>query len=176
MRTAAMLIFASLLAPILPASAQERKEAPEPAFYKAEFTIRDGSQAAAKGRRYTMFVGTNEKGFFRVGDKVPYATNSFQPGVGTATTQYTYLDTGVNIECRLHESDGKVSVNADFDISAVALNERAASPTTPNPTVSSMRLGIHALLNPGKPTQVAFIDDPVSMRKFEIEATITKVN
>jgi len=78
MRSPAILALVSLLAPILPVHAQEKTA--EPTVYKVEFAIRDGSQAATQaGRRYTMLVGANEKGIFRVGEKVPYATSSFQP-------------------------------------------------------------------------------------------------
>lgn len=126
MRSPAILALASLLAPILPVHAQEKTA--EPAVYKVEFAIRDGSQAAQTGRRYTMVVSANEKGIFRIGEKVPYATSSLQPGIGGAgpqpSMQYTYLDTGVNIECRLRELNGKITLNADLDISAVRQHEK----------------------------------------------------
>lgn len=179
MRNPMILMLAGLLAFLLPAHAQEKPA--EPAVYKVEFAIRDGSQAAAQtGRRYMMLVGANEKGFFNVGDKVPYATSSFQPGIGGAgpqpLMQYTYLDTGVNIECRVAELNGKITLNAQLDISAIHLHDKAASMNPPNPTVAAIRLGVRALMNPGKPTQVISMDDPVTMKKFDVEATVTKVN
>jgi len=181
MRNPAILALFSLLAPILPADAQQDKAA-EPAVYKVEFAIRDGSQAAAQaGRRYTILVGANEKGFFNVGDKVPYATSSFQPGVGSAgpqpLMQYTYLDTGVNIECRVAELNGKIMLNAQLDISAIHQHDKPAAMNPPNPTVAAIRLGvIRALMSPGKPTQIVSMDDPVTMKKFDVEATVTKLN
>jgi hypothetical protein len=70
MRIPAILALASLLTPILPVHAQEK--AAEPTMYKVAFAIRNGSQAAAQtGRRYTMVVSANEKGVFRIGEKVP---------------------------------------------------------------------------------------------------------
>jgi len=179
MRSPAILALVSLLAPILPVHAQEKTA--EPTVYKVEFAIRDGSQAAAQaGRRYTMLVGANEKGIFRVGEKVPYATSSFQPGIGGAgpqpLMQYTYLDTGVNIECRLRELNGKITLNADFDISAVRQHEKADTLHPPNPTVDAIRLGVSTLMSPGKPTQIVSMDDPVTMKKFDIDATVTKLN
>ncbi|HXI43100.1 MAG TPA: hypothetical protein VNH83_24170, partial [Bryobacteraceae bacterium] len=69
MRIPAILALVGLLAPVLPAAEEKPGD---PAVYKVEFTIRDGSQAAAQsGRRYTMLVGANEKSYFNVGDKVP---------------------------------------------------------------------------------------------------------
>jgi hypothetical protein len=183
MRTAVTFILATLLAPVMPGHAQEKKESVEPTVYKVEFTIRDGSDAAAKaGRRYTMFVDTNGKSAFQVGDKVPYTTGAFQPAIGTGTslrvgTQYTYLDTGVNIDCWLKESNGKLALSANVDISAIVQPARSAATDIPNPTVASIRLsGARAVLTPGKPALVASIDDPVTMRKLDVEATVTKVN
>lgn len=180
MRNPAILALFSLLAPILPADAQQDKPA-EPAVYKVEFAIRDGSQAAAQaGRHYNLLVGANEKGFFNVGDKVPYATSSFQPGVGGAgpqpLMQYTYLDTGVNIECRLTEMNGKIMLNAQLDISAIHQHDKAAAMNPPNPTVAAIRLGVRALMSPGKPTQIVSMDDPVTTKKLDVEATVTRLN
>jgi hypothetical protein len=179
MRIPAILALASLLAPILPVHAQEK--AAEPAVYKVEFAIRDGSQAAAQtGRRYSMLVGANEKGFFNVGDKLPYATSSFQPGIGAAgpqpLMQHTYLDTGVNIECRVAELNGKITLNAQLDISAIHQHDKVAAMNPPNPTVAAIRLGVSTLMSPGKPTQIVSMDDPVTMKKFDVEATVTKLN
>jgi hypothetical protein len=51
MSNTTLLLAAALLAPASAAYAQER---PETAVYKAEFNIRDGTDAAAKnGRRYS---------------------------------------------------------------------------------------------------------------------------
>ena len=109
MHRIAMLVFAGLLIRILPITAQDNNAVDATAVYKVEFTLRDGSDAAAKsGRRYVLVVMTNGKSVLRAGDKVPYATGSFQPGQGTAmATQYTYLDTGVNIDCALRNVSGK---------------------------------------------------------------------
>jgi hypothetical protein len=179
MRSPAILVLASLLAPILPVHAQEKTA--EPTMYKVEFAIRDGGQAAAQtGRRYTMVVSANEKGIFRIGEKVPYVTSSFQPGIGGAgpqpLMQYTYLDTGVNIECRLRELNGKITLHADLDISAVRPHEKTETLNPPNPTVDAIRLGVSTLMSPGKPAQIVSMDDPVTMKKFDVEATVTKLN
>lgn len=177
MRNPAILALVSLLASVL--HAQERPG--EPAAYKVEFTIRDGSQAAAQaGRHYTMLVGANEKGYFNVGDKVPYATSSFQPGVGSAGPplgmQYTYLDTGVNIECRITEMNGKITLITQLDISSIHQHDKAVSMNPPNPMVAQIRLGARALMSSGKPLRIVSMDDPVTMKRFDVEATVTKLN
>lgn len=164
-----------LLAAALPVSAQEPKVPPDIAVYKVEFHLRDGNDAAAKaGRRYTMLVNTTGKGTFRVGNRVPVATGSSQPGL--VNTQFTYIEVGVNIDCWIREANGKVSLRADLDVSSIVQPDKAAIPAVPNPIIGQLKINVDALLNVGKPTVVASIDDPVTLRKFDVEATVTRVN
>jgi hypothetical protein len=185
MRITAALLLAGLLAPALPSHAQERREIGDPVVYKTELNIRDGSAAAAQsGRRYTILIDTTGKGTFKVGNRVPYATGSFLPGPGPGVpgmpplvnTQFQYFDVGVNIDCQVREIVGKVNLRADLDISNLIPPDKASMGSVPNPTISQIRININAIVNPGRPTVVASIDDPVTMRKFEVEATVTKVN
>jgi hypothetical protein len=171
MRIAAPLILASLLASALPVRAQEKKESVTPGVYRVEFNIRDGSEAATKaGRRYAMLIEANGKGTFRTGNRVPFATVGMQSG------QYQYYDVGVNIECRLRESNGKVDISADIEVSNIVEHEKGAAANPPNPTVAQIRLSVGTILGLGKPALVASIDDPVTMRRFDVEATVTKVD
>lgn len=68
----------------------------------------------------------NQKASLKIGEKVPTASGSFQPGVAgvgvspLVNTQFTYLDVGVNMEVlpRVHENN-EVSMHIDLDISQV---------------------------------------------------------
>ncbi len=68
----------------------------------------------------------NAKAVLKIGDKVPTATGSFQPGVAgvgvspLVNTQFTYLDVGVNLEItpKVHENN-EVSLHIDLDVSQV---------------------------------------------------------
>ena len=67
-----------------------------------------------------------QKVSLKIGEKVPYATGSFQPGIGgvginpLVNTQFTFLDVGVNIEIvpKIHGTD-EISLHVDIDISNV---------------------------------------------------------
>jgi hypothetical protein len=169
MRTSPLLFLTCLTIPALPAAAQENRET---IVYRVEFNIRDGSDTAAKtGRRYTMLIDANGKGNFRAGNKVPYLASS-SPG---QAAQYNYADIGVNIDARLRDMQGKVSLAADLDVSTVLPRDKATPPAPPNPTIASVRIGVNTIMIPGKPSLVASIDDPVTMRRFDVEATVTKV-
>ena len=104
-----------------------------------------------------------------MGDKVPYVT-------GAGAAQYTYLDTGVNLYCYAREVNEKVAIHAEIDLSTVAAPDKRPATGVPNPMVAQTHIVIDAVLNPGKPTLVASIDDPVSTRKFDVEMTVSKVN
>src|SRR5207302_4856321 len=68
----------------------------------------------------------NIKATLKIGDRVPTATGSFQPGIGgvginpLVNTQFTYIDTGVNVDLlpRVHDN-GDVSLEVDLDINSV---------------------------------------------------------
>ena len=144
--------FALALAMSAVLTAQESKQANEPLVYRAEFTIRDGSDAAGKaGRRYTMLLDSTGKGVIRVGNRVP-------------------------IDCRVRDIQGKVGLNAEIDVSTIIEHPKGAAEAPPNPTIASVRMTVSTTLNAGKPTLVASINDPITMRTFDVEATITKVN
>ncbi len=66
------------------------------------------------------------KASIKIGDKVPTATGSFQPGVAgvgvnsLVNTQFTFLDVGVNVEITPYVHDANsVSLHVDLDVSQV---------------------------------------------------------
>jgi general secretion pathway protein D len=71
----------------------------------------------------------NQKATLKIGDRVPVATGSFQPGIGgvginpLVNTQFQYIDVGVNIDItpRIH-NDGEVTLKLTLEISSVTGN------------------------------------------------------
>ena len=71
-----------------------------------------------------------QKATLKIGDRVPVATGSFQPGVGgvginpLVNTQFQYLDVGVNIDItpRVH-AGREVTLKMSLDISAVTSHQ-----------------------------------------------------
>jgi general secretion pathway protein D len=67
-----------------------------------------------------------QKASLKIGDRVPVATGSFQPGIGgvginpLVNTQFQYLDVGVNIDItpKIH-AGGEVTLKVAMDISSV---------------------------------------------------------
>jgi hypothetical protein len=157
---------------VLPVTAQEKKETVNPSGYKVVYTIRDDKAQ----RHYTLLVDTAGRATFRAGNRVPVASMSVQPGGAGVATQYNYFDTGISIDCRVREAEGKITLNSDLDISTIVEHDKSAGNAPPNPTVASVRAsGLSAVVSPGKPAVIASIDDPVTHRKLEIVATATKL-
>jgi hypothetical protein len=177
-----MMRWTLLLSLVLPALLAQENAA-DAVSYRAEFLIRDGSDAAAKaGRRYTMLVDSTGRGQIRVGLRVPYVTGSFQPGAAEpglkplVSTQYSYMDTGVMIECRLRDLKSRVGVQAEIDVSgAVEHPKPEGANQAPAPTISSVRMNLASIVPPGKPTLIGSFNDPVTNRRFDVEVTVTPV-
>ncbi|HTS74775.1 MAG TPA: cohesin domain-containing protein [Bryobacteraceae bacterium] len=74
----------------------------------------------------TLRVSDGMKAELKIGQRIPYATGSFQPGVGTVgvsplvSTQFNYIDTGVNvlIQPQVH-SDSELTLHVEVDVSLV---------------------------------------------------------
>jgi general secretion pathway protein D len=67
-----------------------------------------------------------QKATLKIGDRVPVATGSFQPGIGgvginpLVNTQFQYLDVGVNIDITPRvQADREISMKLTMDVSAV---------------------------------------------------------
>lgn len=175
MRTSVTLAVAAMLMPLPALYAQEPQNSTTPVLYKVEFNIHDGSDAAAKtGRHFTLLTDANQKAVLKVGNRVPIATGS---AAGGTVTQYTYVDVGVNIECVLRDTGGRIAMRGTVDLSSITQHDAAPSAANPpNPTVGQTRLELNTAVIPGRPTVVAAIDDPTTMRQFQVEATVTKAN
>ncbi len=68
----------------------------------------------------------NQKATLKIGERVPVATGSFQPGIGgvginpLVNTQFQYLDVGVNIDVTPHvHADREVTLKIVMEISSV---------------------------------------------------------
>src|SRR5580700_8116586 len=68
----------------------------------------------------------NQKASLKIGERVPVATGSFQPGIGgvginpLVNTQFQYLDVGVNIDVTPHvHADREVTLKITMEISSV---------------------------------------------------------
>lgn len=98
----------------------------------------------------------NEKATLRIGDRVPIATGSFQPGIAGAGavspligTQFTYLDVGVNVDITPHiHSDREVTLKMSLEISSVTGEQNIGGIT--QPVIGQRRIEHEARLTDGE--------------------------
>jgi hypothetical protein len=158
MRTTWLAVMA--LGTVMGLAGQERRE---PSVFKLELIIKDGTEAAAKaGRRYALLMNSGEKGTFRSGNRVP---------VTAANGTVNYVDVGVNIDATVGERNGVYPLRAEIEVSTANKPEGLQQPV-----IGQMRISMNTTVVLGKATQVASVDDPVTQRKFEVDALVTKVN
>src|SRR4051794_20090388 len=98
-----------------------------------QVTIPSANLAAAMSNSDTKLIQNpqiraldGQKASLKIGDRVPVATGSFQPGIGgvginpLVNTQFQYLDVGVNIDITPHvHANGEVTLKILMDVSAV---------------------------------------------------------
>lgn len=80
----------------------------------------------------------NQKATLKIGDRIPIATGSFQPGIGgvginpLVNTQFQYQDVGVNIDITPHVHAGReVTLKITMDISSVTGQSNLGGITQP---------------------------------------------
>jgi general secretion pathway protein D len=98
-----------------------------------QVTIPSANLSAVMGNSDTKLIQNpqiraldGQKASLKIGDRVPVATGSFQPGIGgvginpLVNTQFQYLDVGVNIDITPHVHAGReVTLKISMDVSAV---------------------------------------------------------
>jgi hypothetical protein len=176
-------IFPAALAlvALLPLHAQDaRRSGTITNSYLVEYHLHDGGDATnATDRRYSMLVNGEHKASFKTGSRTPTISSTFEQvnGASTVTTQYSYIDLGVNIECTLQELDSRVEVHTALDLSSLADNTpAAASGAAKNPTLKQTKLDATATLVIGKPAIVASIADPSTNRMLQVTVLVTPAN
>jgi len=101
-----------------------------------------------------MRVLNDAKATLRIGDRIPIATGSFAGTVGGTgvspliSTQFTYLDVGVNIDITPHISDREVTLKMGLEISSISGEETIGGIT--QPTIGQRRIEVETRLADGE--------------------------
>jgi general secretion pathway protein D len=98
-----------------------------------------------------------QKASLKIGDRVPVATGSFQPGIGgvginpLVNTQFQYLDVGVNIDItpRIH-AGGEVTLKIAMDISSVTSTSNIGGIS--QPVIGQRKIEHEIRLKDGEPS------------------------
>ena len=146
--------------------------------YRLEFKINElMAEKKLNSRAYVLLLEPHQVGKLRIGTRVPITTTEKDK-----TIQFQYVDLGKNIDSQvISEGEHSVGLHISVEFSGLALSERTTPKSTSQvshgtPTVQQLRMDTNATVEPGKPTIVGTLDDPVSNRTFQIEVTATRLN
>lgn len=151
--------------------AQTERESPN-GFYRLDFVTKElDDNKVINTRTYSLTVSDKASGNIRSGSRVPVYTSG---GGGGGNTQFTYIDLGVNIDCRdLRELAGQLTLSVSAEIAA-ATTETGTN-NNPNPVIRQYKWNSAVIVPLRKATQIYSSDDLGSKRKFQLELTATPI-
>ena len=120
----------------------------------------------------------DEKATLKIGDRVPIATGSFQPGGGGVSplvnTQFQYLDVGVNIDITPHvHSNREVTLKMVLEISSVTGVQNIGGIS--QPTIGQRRIEHEARLEDGDVNLVGGILEDVETQSLSGYPWLTRI-
>jgi len=139
-------------------------------FYKLEFVVKEVEGAkVVNSRSYFMTVPLEAPGQSGNGNSI--RTSSRVPLATPGSTQFSYSDVGVSLDCRgLHETPSGISVNLSADITTNSIE-----PALPAPVLRQNRWSSTVVVPVKKPTVVYASDDATSKRQMQLELTATPI-
>jgi hypothetical protein len=156
-------------------SSEAAAAASQPALYRVQYAVREIEKGKPTNTRsYVLMANSGPKGkadraLFRVGSRVPILAGTG----GGPNTKVEYENVGMNIDCRLWDTDKGLIVDTSLEMNSVANAEASSIPSTP--VFRRLHLEDDTLVVPGKPSLVGSIDDVTADRRYEVEVTATKV-
>jgi 3D (Asp-Asp-Asp) domain-containing protein len=172
MIVAAALLLTLITGGISTASAQNSstsKAAPETEktvnAYRLDFSVNefeDGKKVNT--RQYSMNLNAEDADDIKIGTRVP---------VESKQGEFTYLDVGTSIWCKIGERANGLPISVRAEISNFAMPDQQGQQVRPVLRQLSIKASTVAQL--GKPMVVGSVDDPNSKRQFQLEVTVTKL-
>ncbi len=146
--------------------AQAEKEGPS-GYFRLDFVTKELDETkVVNTRNYTMIVSDAKLGQIRTGSRVPMPQDR--------NGSVTYVDLGVNIDCRdMREVAGQFVATISVDISSASA-DTSTTPALP-PVIRQLKWNSTAIVPLRKSTQIYSSDDLSSKHKFQIELTATPV-
>jgi type II secretory pathway component GspD/PulD (secretin) len=136
--------------------------------YRLTYTITDMDNGKRVGmNHYALVVASGEKSDFKLGNRVPIMTGSYDTGTTTSNSQVQYLDVGLNIEATLDRYGDGVRLRSKIEQSSVA--DEKSGIGAQDPMIRQTLLEGTSSMEPGKPVVLGSLDLPGGARKQEIE-------
>jgi hypothetical protein len=185
MKRTSWLLFAILaLLVAMPLRAQEEKPKSDTAkqndsarlaarpvnWYRLDITMNEFEDGRKiNTRRYTVHINDiGDRSSTKFGTRVP-VTRSAQNG------DFNYIDVGLNLNARIVERFEHNLLELAFELSSFAIPEQAKQTAPGVPILRQVQTSVSVPLTIPKATPVAVLDDPNSTKRYEFEATLTKM-
>jgi hypothetical protein len=143
-----------------------QNNAEPPKYYKLDFTVKELEAGKTVNARNYSTIGATKRGSqsIRANSKVPSSTS---PG----STQFTYVDVGVNIDVNsVEEIAGELSLFVSADITSVLQDGQATVPV-----IRSNRWMANVVVPMRKPVVICSSDDATGKRQMQLELTATPI-
>ncbi len=170
-----------LLPAALPAQTpQDTTVPPPPHFYHVHFAVEElnGAGTITNTRGYDETIATGANGrdqTIKTGSRVPIATGAYGSNPKTSTTQFQYIDLGVDLDVsNAKERGDMLSFRLRAVVSSVARQTEIEGVNEPVIRQNSWDSTVDVPI--GKPTVVFSSDDLDSTGKMRVEVTATRID
>lgn len=143
-------------------------------FYKLDFVIKEVEAGkVVNSRNFSSMIAVGSYGSIRTGGRTPVTTGTASGTNPLVNTQYSFFDTGVNIDFKdLREMTDRLALQVSVDVTSIP--PTSETPNLP-PTTRQNRWSSFVVVPLGKPTMVHASDDLASKRQLQVELTATAV-
>lgn len=144
--------------------AQTPETKPEAKFYKLDIVLKELEAGKVVTSRAYVIALSSGSASVRTSDRVAITTG------GPQSTQFNFMDIGVNIDCRvLSATPTELGLGVTADISSLGDNKGGTLP----PTINQTKWNAHAIVPLRKPTMIFSADGASSKRQTQLEITAT---
>ncbi len=164
-----------------PAPAANKAAEPVVLFYHLDLVVRelgeDGKPVNSRAYSCTVSTATRDSESIRAGSKVPIATGSLYGRNGGTSTQFQYMDLGVNFDVNsVREMGNKLAMMLHAEVSSLSSSMRLGGASgIEEPVMRQNKWSSPVLLPIGKPTVVFTSDDVDSKGGMEVVVTATQL-
>lgn len=136
--------------------------------YRLTYTVTEMDGIKQIGvQHYAMILSSGQQTSLKLGNKIPMVTSTG----GSANTQFTYIDVGMNFDATLTEMGENAMLKSSVDQTSVAPQSTDIDGVK-EPIVRQASLRGESLLRPGKPAMLGSVDIPGSTSHLNIEVVM----
>jgi len=141
----------------------------EPTFFKLDFVVKEVDAGKVLNSRSYSLIASTDRQFapsIRTGSKIP--------SVAGPNGQYTYLEVGVNIDCRyLKQMEQSLALQVTADVSSLTQEVPSPSQTNDHPIIRQNKWSSEVVVPLRKPFLIFSSDDNTTKHQMQLQITAT---